>query len=164
VSADRAEVEAFLFREARLLDERRYAEWEALWTDDGVYWVPAEHGDYDPTRKVSLIFDDRPTLARRIERLTGGDNHAESPAASVCRMVSNVEVMDGTRSNGRGPAGDVVVHSTFMAATARRDTEQLWAGRCTHHLRRVDGELRIAYKRVVLVNCSSFLTHLPFLP
>ena len=31
----------FLYREARLADEARYAEWEALWTDDGVYWVPA---------------------------------------------------------------------------------------------------------------------------
>ena len=31
----------FLYREARLADEARYAEWLALWTDDGVYWVPA---------------------------------------------------------------------------------------------------------------------------
>ena len=30
----------FVVREARLLDEKRYAEWIALFTDDAIYWVP----------------------------------------------------------------------------------------------------------------------------
>ena len=34
-------VEAFLYKEARFADEARYADWEALWTDEAVYWVPA---------------------------------------------------------------------------------------------------------------------------
>ena len=32
-------VVAFIYTEARLADESRYAEWEALWDDDAVYWV-----------------------------------------------------------------------------------------------------------------------------
>jgi 3-phenylpropionate/cinnamic acid dioxygenase small subunit len=32
---------AFIYTEARLAAESRYAEWEALWDDDAVYWVPA---------------------------------------------------------------------------------------------------------------------------
>jgi 3-phenylpropionate/cinnamic acid dioxygenase small subunit len=39
--ADVRAVTEFLYLEARLADEARYAEWLALWTDDGVYWVPA---------------------------------------------------------------------------------------------------------------------------
>ena len=38
------EVEQFVYREARLQDEHEYDEWEALWTDDAIYWVPA-NGD-----------------------------------------------------------------------------------------------------------------------
>ena len=29
----------FLYREARLLDERRYDDWQSLWTPDGMYWI-----------------------------------------------------------------------------------------------------------------------------
>jgi 3-phenylpropionate/cinnamic acid dioxygenase small subunit len=35
-------VEQFLFLEARLIDERRFSEWEALWVDEGIYWVPGK--------------------------------------------------------------------------------------------------------------------------
>ncbi len=154
----RRRIEAFLFREAALLDERRYLEWESLWADVATYWVPAEHEDYDPNERVSLIYDDRETLAKRVERLTGPDSHAEQPAPYVRRIVSNVEVIED------GP--DVaVVESNFLALSSRGEVQQTWAGRSTHHLQPTrDGGFLIASKKVVLVNCSSFLTHLPFLP
>ena len=34
-------VEQFLYREARYADECDYDAWEALWTDDALYWVPS---------------------------------------------------------------------------------------------------------------------------
>ena len=40
-AAEYKAVEAFLYKESRLADESRYDEWEALWEDDAVYWVPA---------------------------------------------------------------------------------------------------------------------------
>ena len=40
----RDEVERFLYREARLLDERRFEEWMNLFAEDGYYWVPAAPG------------------------------------------------------------------------------------------------------------------------
>jgi benzoate/toluate 1,2-dioxygenase subunit beta len=153
---ERSDVEAFLFQEARLLDERRFRDWEALWADDAVYWVPAEHGDYDPAERVSVIYDDRRTLAKRVERLCGPDAHAEQPPASVRRLISNVEVSDGD--------GDVIVESNFMAVTSRGEREGLWGGHVTHRLRRDNGDWRMSYKKVELVNCASPLTHLPFLP
>ncbi len=33
---------------ARLQDEHQYQAWEKLWTEDGVYWVPANGVDIDP--------------------------------------------------------------------------------------------------------------------
>ena len=50
VSAEeRAEIEAFIFREARLADESDYAAWEALVTEDMHYWVPFGPANYEPT-------------------------------------------------------------------------------------------------------------------
>ena len=39
---DRLQVEAFLYKEARLADESRYSEWEALVDDDMHYWIPLQ--------------------------------------------------------------------------------------------------------------------------
>ena len=41
---DRSECERFLIHEARLLDDRRFRDWMALFTEDGSYWVPASVG------------------------------------------------------------------------------------------------------------------------
>ena len=38
-----------------------------------------------------------------------------------------------------------------------------WVGRTTHHLRRVDGALRMKLKKVVLINAAEPLPNLSFL-
>ena len=40
------EVEQFLYREARLLDERRFHEWVELFTEDVRYWMPVRSNHY----------------------------------------------------------------------------------------------------------------------
>ena len=68
--ADRQAVTEFLYREARLADEARYAEWLALWTDDGVYWVPATTDPAaDPDKHLSHIYDNRGRLDRHRRRV-----------------------------------------------------------------------------------------------
>ena len=51
------EVEAFVYLEGGLQDRHEYDAWEALWTDDGVYWIPANGDDIDPEREMSIIYD-----------------------------------------------------------------------------------------------------------
>ena len=53
-----ADAAAFLYREARLLDERRYDEWLALFTEDGLYWAPTED---DAARAKRLLTPLSPT-------------------------------------------------------------------------------------------------------
>ena len=62
MTIDREQVEQFLYREADLMDEHRYDEWLALWTDDALYWVPTGSDEIDPKREISLIYDDRTRL------------------------------------------------------------------------------------------------------
>ena len=150
----RAQAEAFVLREALLADENRYDDWEALWTDDGVYWVPLGDGDYDPTLRTSIIHDDRNRIGQRIERLKSGDAHVQYPPSRLRRLVSNFEVeIDGE---------EVVVYSNFICVEARNGIET-WAGRTVHRLRREGDGLRMALKKVLLVNNDHELPALGFL-
>jgi 3-phenylpropionate/cinnamic acid dioxygenase small subunit len=152
------DVEGFLFLEARLMDEHRYAEWESLWTDDGVYWVPCgPSDDYDPELNVSIIYDDRDLIAARVRRLDGRYNFAQDPRSTLVRVVSNVEL----ESPGDG---DLRARSTFVLHEARRDDVRVWAGRNIHHLRvRESGDLQMSYKKVALVNRYQGLPNASFL-
>jgi 3-phenylpropionate/cinnamic acid dioxygenase small subunit len=154
----RATVE-FLYREARLADEARYAEWLALWTDDGVYWVPATTDPgATPDTHISHVYDNRARLDTRIRMLQTGMRHSQEPASFMRRLVSNVEV--------RAEDGELVAESNFILAelaVQAKHEMHWWAGRTTHRLRRVDGELRMSGKKVVLVNAAEPLPNLSFL-
>lgn len=158
---DIREVEQFLYREARLADESRYDEWEALWTDDALYWVPAGGADIDPRHEVSIIFDNRSRIATRLKQLRTGKRYAQQPISSLRRMVCNVELLGG-RGNGDGGV-DLEVGANFLCVESRIRGMETWAGRTTYRIRRVDGELRLAYKKVVLVNNEMPIPTLGFL-
>src|SRR6516225_5793935 len=64
------EVEQFLYREARLLDERRFREWLELFTDDVRYWMGARTNRYPRSSKAIAILDP----ARYIEEDVTGDD------------------------------------------------------------------------------------------
>lgn len=154
----RGEVEAFLFLEARLADENDYDGWEALWTDDAIYWVPAEDPEADPRDVVSVIYDNRRRITTRLNQLRTGKRYAQAPASTMRRMLSNIEILgiDAT-------CGDTEVGANFLLLESRIRGVELWGGRTTYHLRRINGELKLAYKKVVLVNHDQVLPTLGFL-
>ena len=150
------EVEQFLFKEARLADERLYSDWEGLWTDDGKYWVPANSGDIDPELEMSIIYDNRSRIALRVRQFYTGKRYAAEAASSLRRIVSNVEIL-GVDDNEVRVGSNVVIYES----TIRQDN--IWASRNEHVLRKVDGEWLMAYKKVTLVNCDKALDNLTFL-
>ena len=150
-------VTAFLYREARLQDEHQYAAWEKLWTDDGVYWVPANGADIDPEREMSIIYDNRSRIALRVRQLMTGKHFTQTPQSRLRRLVSNIELLDEQAS------GDIAVASNSLIFESSLRDDTLWAARNEHRLRRVDGELRMAYKKVVLVNNDKAIYTLSFL-
>jgi benzoate/toluate 1,2-dioxygenase subunit beta len=159
--ATRREIEAFLFQEARLADESRYEEWEALVTDDVHYWVPATAPDCDPASRLSYINDNRSRLATRIRQLKTGVRHAQTPPSVMRRLVSNVEILSADDENGAYEVGsNFVLYELAHQATG---DVRIWPGRTIHRLRRIDGRLRIAAKRVDLVNATGPIPNLTFL-
>jgi benzoate/toluate 1,2-dioxygenase subunit beta len=150
------EVEQFIYREARLADELRYDDWEALWTDDASYWVPANADDIDPTQQMSIIFDNRSRIRTRIKQLHTGKRHAQNPPSKLRHLITNVELL--------GEDGDdMEVGANFLVYESRDRGVTLWAGRTEWTLRRTDEGLRIARKKVMLVNNDRALNTLAFL-
>ena len=148
-------VEAFLYREARLLDERRFDEWLALFAPEAIYWVPAGGDTPDPTRHVSLIYDDRVRLELRIERVRGGQALAQSPLSETMRAVSAVEASETAD-------GLVEAHSVLALAELRSGRQRLYLARSRHLLRRAAPFL-IVRKEVRLLERGEVLDNLTLL-
>ena len=94
-----AEVVRFIYREARLLDEKRFDEWYELFTDDGYYWVPLSPGQTDPLAHNSLAYEDKLLLKLRIERLklpTAYSQKPQSRCAMCCRRPRSKIQVPGT--------------------------------------------------------------------
>jgi len=158
--ADHRAVVEFIYREARLADEARYAEWLGLWTDDGVYWVPASTDPAaDPDKHLSHIYDNRGRIETRVKLLQTGYRHSQEPASHMRRLVSNIETAEADN-------GELVAESNFvlaeLAIQAKRELHW-WVARTTHRLRLIGGELKICRKKVVLVNAAEPLPNLSFL-
>jgi benzoate/toluate 1,2-dioxygenase beta subunit len=141
-------IEQFLFHEARLLDEQRWDEWNALFTEDGVYWAPAMPGQPDATHYVSLIYENALLRAVRIKRFRHPNAFSLQPGPRTVHLVSNVmlDTADGD--------GNCVVTSKFMMVQYRREKQDVFAGTCTHHLRCSPEGFRIAMKKAEVVNCD----------
>lgn len=150
------EVTRFIYREARFQDEHDYDAWEALWADDGIYWIPANGVGGDPEQEMSLVYDNRSRIALRIRQLHTGKRHTQSPQSRLRRLVSNIELLHGEEGTIRVAANAVVYESNSRGET-------VWPSRNEYVLRRVNGELRMSLKKVVLINNDKPLYTLSFL-
>jgi len=94
-----------------------------------------------------------------VKLLQTGHRYSQEPASLMRRLVSNIEI-------ARAEDGELVAGSNFLLAElsiqAKHETHW-WVGRATHRLRRVDGELRMRSKKVVLINAAEPLPNLAFL-
>jgi len=154
----------FLHLEARLADESRYEEWESLVTDDMHYWVPAGPAIGDPADQLSYINDNRARLGTRLAQLRTGKRHAQTPPSPMRRLVSNIEVLEGSRFGSDGD--ELLVGANFVLyELAAQSTHQLrvWPGRTTHRLRVVDGRVLMAAKWVELITATVPQPNLTFL-
>jgi 3-phenylpropionate/cinnamic acid dioxygenase small subunit len=152
------DVEQFLYREAELLDARRYEDWLDLLADDVRYWmpmrrnVPAEEPAREFTREgadVNWFDEGKDTLTRRVKQILTGVHWAEQPPSRICHMVANVQVLDAP-PDGTAPA-EVQVNSRFLIYRNRVETEtDLLVGKREDRLRRVDGGWRIARRKIIL--------------
>jgi 3-phenylpropionate/cinnamic acid dioxygenase small subunit len=154
----RDEVIDFLHAEARMLDEGRYSEWLDLWMPDGHYWMPLDWGQTDPILETSLLYEDQFMLRLRVERLNGARTFSQKPK-SRCHHVLSRPFIDQF-----DPAGVTRTVTPMHYVETRLDEQFLLAITARHDLVVVDGRLRIAGKRVDIVNCDAAFGNIQLLP
>jgi len=150
------EVEAFLYAEADICDCHRYADWLALWAEDGCYWIPCNDDDSDPATHVAIAYERYSALEDRVHRLASGHVHSQSPQTRLSRIVGNVLANETE-------AGVVDVNSVVHIMAFRRDTVEMLGARVVHQLRRHGESFKIVRKTVYLVNNDGYQTNLTFL-
>jgi len=145
----RAEVEDFLYREARFLDEWQLEQWADLFTPDGEYLIPPIDNPLAETGKdLFLVYDDRLRLTERAKRLLKKQAHAEFPHSVLRRIVSNVIVEDERD-------GITTACCNYVLYRSRNGVSEVFPGYSIYHLVRAgDGRISVKCKRAVIASDS----------
>jgi 3-phenylpropionate/cinnamic acid dioxygenase small subunit len=152
------EVTEFLYREAELLDERRYDDWLALLADDIRYWMPMrrnvkygeEEREFTRERQDIAWFDEgKDTLTRRVKQIQTGIHWAEEPVSRISHLVTNVQLVEATPSVA--DAREVTTRCRFLIYRNRVETEtDILVGKREDVLRRESEGWRISRRKIVL--------------
>lgn len=148
-------VQQFLLREARLLDERRFQDWLALYAPDAEYWVPYAWGQESPRDHVSLLYETVKLLRMRVDRLEQEHSPLDSPGARVNHHLSNVTVEEAG-------AGRLTARAYLLFVEYRRGETRWFSGRSTWTLREKGAGFEIVAKRVDLLDCDRDDGHVRF--
>ena len=143
------DVTRFIYREARLLDEKRFDEWYELFTDDAYYWVPLSPGQTDPLAHNSLAYEDKLLLKLRIERLKLPTAYSQKPQSRCLHVLQAPEIE-------KTDAG-YLARTPFLYTETRGEESQRYAATAWHTLVVVEGALRLRLKRVDILNADSAL-------
>ncbi len=136
----RVEVEQFLYFEATLLDERRYADWYRLFADDIHYWMPNRMNrlmhevDRENTTEQELgLFDENKTsLGWRVSQILTRKHWAEDPPSRARHLVTNIRIEPTSTTD------EYAVGSNFLVYRNRLEDEvDIWVGERRDVLRRL---------------------------
>lgn len=146
----RVATEDLIYREARLLDEKKWQDWLALYTEDALFWMPSWAGEYetisDPELELNLIYlKDRSHLEDRVFRLETGESFASVPMARTVHVVGGVTVDAVDNAEIRARAS-WIVHSYGIHGGITR------GGWYEYTLRRGGDTLRIARKKITMID------------
>ena len=139
------QVEQFLYRQAEILDAKRWTDFVDLFTADGIYWMPAEPSQTTGDGVPSIFYEDRDLMTVRAKRVTHPHAWSQAPQWATSHIVGNV-TLAGEED------GALVVRSRFHMLEFRRDASRHFAGSYEHHLVPDGDGFRIKLQRVDMVN------------
>lgn len=143
------DVARLLYREARLLDQRRYDDWLAMFAPECLYWVPASADPGDPRGESGIYLDDRRRMVDRVAMIRTGHLHAQTPPSRTLRMLSGIEPW--TLADGAPAArANVVIWEYRKGQTRAYPGLQVY-----QFVRDTAGALLLANKIVSLLDCDA---------
>ncbi len=147
----RQEIEEFLYREARCLDDKDWDGWLAHYASSAVFWMPAWDDDdqlvEDPQTEISLIYyGEKQGLEDRVFRIRTERSSATSlPEPRTSHNISNVEIVE------RG-ADFCTFRFNWFTLNFRYKTTDTYFGTSFYRVDTSGSELKILHKKVVLKN------------
>ena len=138
---------AFLYHEAELLDNNRFAEWLELLDPEIEYRMPLRTTQFltdgDGFESFEFFSENLASLTTRVRRLETEFAWAEVPPSRPRHFVSNVVVEDG---------GDVLeVRSSFLLTRTRQDLGyQMFTGVRKDRLIPTGDGFRIAHRTILV--------------
>ncbi|KAF1023887.1 MAG: 2-halobenzoate 1,2-dioxygenase small subunit [Paracidovorax wautersii] len=149
-TADYNQVCAFLYKEARFLDDRQWDDWLELYDPGVEYWMPAWDDDdritEDPRSQISLIYcPSRDGLEDRVFRIKTERSGASTPEPRTSHTVTNVEIVQE-----RQDALDV--RYNFHTLSHRYKQTDHFFGTVELTLKKVASGFLISRKKIVLKN------------
>ena len=150
MAAVQESVQAFLYREARLLDAQKWNDWLDLYCDDAVFWVPAVTmaGTHttDPESSLNFIYIvGRTGLEARVFRVASGGSLASNPLPRTRHLVTTVMI------DGDGPNEVRAFANVQTAAFCEARGQQILNSSYEYVLRKHDGGFQIAQKKILLL-------------
>lgn len=145
------EVARLFSLEAHFLDRKQWKDWLDLYLEDAEFWAPAWAGEEeltnDPWNELSLIYlRGRGGLEDRVSRIEARDSLASVPLDRTAHLVSNALVHATLQDGSIEASSSWITHVYGVRGTATL------GGYSDYTLRRAGGQLRIAKKRVVMIN------------
>lgn len=142
-------VEQFLFRQAELLDTKRWQDYIDLFTADGIYWMPPEPSHTTWDGMPAIFAEDKNLMTVRVNRVLHPDAWSQRPLWATNHVIGNVMI------ESEKPNGDVVARSRFHMLELRRDDVRHFAGSYVHHLEQSKNGYRIKLQRVDMTNAQA---------
>lgn len=144
------QVQAFLYREARLLDDRQWDEWLACYHPEAEFWMPSWDDDdqltTDPQREISLIYyPSRAGLEDRVFRIKTERSAASMPEPRTGHNLHNVEILSQSE-------GELQLRFNWHTLSYRYKTTDSYFGSSHYTLDTTGPSPRIKRKHVVLKN------------
>ena len=144
-------VRAFLYKEARLLDDRHFDEWLQCYHPESEFWMPAWDVDdrltEDPQNEISLIYyDNRGGIEDRVFRIKTDRSSATSlPEPRTGHNITDIEIVqqEGDR---------VEVRFNWFTLYFRYNTTDTYFGTSFYTIDLSGAEPVILKKKVVLKN------------
>lgn len=122
-------VAEFYYREADILDDRKFGEWLELLEEDIRYWVPLawninsrdKSSQYTREQLDPAWMDEgKETLRQRVQQLSTGIHWAEEPISRTSHLITNVRVLEVTPGED---ATEIRTSSRFLVYRNRVEDE-----------------------------------------
>lgn len=147
-----------VYREARLIDEKRLDEWYDLFAADALYWMPLSRDQPLGEAHTSLFYEDKLLLKVRIERLRHPNAFSQNQPSFCQHILQQPALEDGDPASGA-----CVLRTPFVYVEAQRDGQLMLAGVVYHHLVSQSGDWRIRMKKIELLNREAALPSIQLL-